>query len=62
MYMNMYGDSLLLFIVAALCGSAAILGLSLLFDGYSNKLLRVISSGTILILVFHRELLHPLLK
>lgn len=62
MYMNMYGDSLLLFIVAALCGSAAILGLSLLFDGYSNKLLRVISSGTIFILVFHRELLHPLLK
>lgn len=62
MYMNMYGNSLLLFIVAALCGSAAIFALSLLLNQYSSKLLRVISSGTILILVFHRELLHPLLK
>lgn len=62
MYMNMYGNSLLLFIVAALCGSAAIFVLSFLLNQYSSKLLRAISSGTILILVFHRELLHPLLK
>ena len=62
MYMNLYGNSLALFMVAAICGSVALLGLSILLDRYGCKLLRVTSSGTILILVFHRELLHPLLK
>lgn len=62
MYMNLYGNSLALFMIAAICGSMALLGLSMLLDRYGCKLLRVTSSGTILILVFHRELLHPLLK
>lgn len=62
MYMNLYGNSLALFVMAAVYGSMALLGLSILLDRYGCKLLRVTSSGTILILVFHRELLHPLLK
>lgn len=36
--------------------------ISFLMDKADCKFVRVISSGTIVILVFHRELLHPMLK
>lgn len=62
MYMNLYGNSLFWFVIAALTGSTATLGISFLMDKISSKFARVISNGTIVILVFHRELLHPMLK
>lgn len=62
MYMNLYGYSLIWFAIAAITGSAAVIGISFLMDKADCKFVRVISSGTIVILVFHRELLHPMLK
>lgn len=62
MYMNLYADNILLFVLAALLGCGAVLGLTFLLNEKKYKFAKVISSGTILILVFHRELLHPLLK
>lgn len=60
--MNLYGNSLIWFGIAAITGSAAVIGISFLMDKADCKFVRVISSGTIVILVFHRELLHPMLK
>lgn len=62
LYMGQYANNIVLFAIGALTGSMAVLVLSALFDGVRLKITRVISSGTIVILVFHRELLHPLLK
>ena len=62
MYMGRYGNNILLFVVGSLLGSSAVFITSFLLDSYSNKFCYVISSGTIVMLVFHRELLHPLLK
>lgn len=62
MYMNLYGNSLLLFTTAALTGSIALFCVSFLMDKLDCKFVRIISCGTIVILVFHRELLHPMLK
>ena len=62
LYMNLYGNHLIWFALAAITGSTALICISLLLDKVNNKMLRVISNGTIVILVFHRELLHPLLK
>lgn len=62
LYMGQYANNIVLFAVGALTGSMAVFVLSALLDGVRLKITRVISSGTIVILVFHRELLHPLLK
>lgn len=62
MYMNLYGNSLIWFAIAAITGSIAVIFISFLMDKADCKFVRVISSGTIVILVFHRELLHPMLK
>lgn len=62
LYMGQYANNVGLFAVGALTGSMAVFVLSALLDGVRLKITRVISSGTIVILVFHRELLHPLLK
>lgn len=62
LYMGQYANNVVLFAVGALTGSMAVFVLSALLDGVKLKITRVISSGTIVILVFHRELLHPLLK
>lgn len=62
LYMGQYANNVVLFAVGALTGSMAVFVLSALLDGVRLKITRVISSGTIVILVFHRELLHPLLK
>lgn len=61
LYMGQYANNIVLFAIGALTGSMAVF-LSALLDGVRLKITRVISSGTIVILVFHRELLHPLLK
>ena len=60
--MGQYANNIVLFAIGALTGSMAVFVLSALLDGVRLKIIRVISSGTIVILVFHRELLHPLLK
>lgn len=62
LYMSQYANNVGLFAIGALTGSMAVFVLSALLDGVRLKITRVISSGTIVILVFHRELLHPLLK
>ena len=62
LYLGLYGSNIMLFAIGAITGSMAVFGLSALLDGINIKITRVISSGTIIILVFHRELLHPLLK
>ena len=62
LYMGQYANNVGLFAIGALTGSMAVFVLSALLDGVRLKITRVISSGTIVILVFHRELLHPLLK
>lgn len=62
LYMGQYANNIVLFAVGALTGSMTVFVLSALLDGVRLKITRVISSGTIVILVFHRELLHPLLK
>lgn len=62
LYMGQYANNIVLFAIGALTGSMAVFVLSALLDGVRLKITRVISSGTIVILVFHRELLHPLLK
>ena len=62
MYMNLYGNSLIWFAVAAMTGSIALLCITFLMDNIESKFAQIISGGTIVILVFHRELLHPLLK
>lgn len=62
LYMGQYANNVVLFAIGALTGSMAVFVLSALLDGVRLKITRVISSGTIVILVFHRELLHPLLK
>lgn len=62
LYMGQYANNIVLFAIGALTGSMAVFVLSALLDGFRLKITRVISSGTIVILVFHRELLHPLLK
>lgn len=62
LYMGQYANNIVLFAIGALTGSMAVFVLSALLDGVRLKITRVISSGTIVILVFHRELLHPILK
>ena len=57
MYMNLYGNSLIWFAIAAITGSIAVIFISFLMDKADCKFVRVISSGTIVILVFH-----PMLK
>ena len=62
MYMNQYGNSFMLFAVGALTGSMAVYLISLALDGCDHAWLRTFSAGSLVTLVFHRELLHPLLK
>lgn len=62
MFSAHYGSSIVLFTIAALTGTAMVFTLSMLLDGIHWSGLRAISSGTIVILTFHRELIHPLSK
>ena len=62
LYMGLYGHHLALFALGALAGSLMVLLISLMLDHLRSSVVRIISSGTILILVFHRDLLHPFLK
>lgn len=62
MFMGQYGESLALFIPGAVAGSLAILILSVLIDKVKLSVVSVISAGSIVILEFHREFLHPVMK
>lgn len=62
MFSAHYGNSILLFVIAALTGTAMVYALSRLLDNVHLGGVRTISSGTIVILTFHRELVHPLSK
>ena len=62
MYIGEYGNNLVLFYVAALAGSAAVACLSLMLDAVRSRLVVYVSIGTLVILTFHRDVMHPLLK
>lgn len=62
LYQNRYGANLLLFIVGTFTGCGMMLVVAQLLDKIDWRGTRIISIGSIVILVFHRELLHPLLK
>lgn len=62
MFQNQYGNNFILFLLGALAGSLMVILLSVMLDGVDWSIVRITSSGTIVTLVFHRELLHPLLK
>ena len=62
LYEGHYGNSFPLFIIGALTGSAIVFLLSVRLNSFDSKIVRISSVGSIVTLVFHRELLHPLIK
>lgn len=62
MFMGQYGNNLPLFVSGAITGSLAILVVSNLLDRVKLSVVPVISAGSIVILEFHREFLHPMMK
>lgn len=62
MFKASYGDNIFLFYLLALIGSIAVWLLSLVLDNVSFKYLVPLSSGTIIILGFHRDIANPLEK
>lgn len=62
MYKGLYGNSLLLFGVASITGCFMLYWLSSRLNSYDWKIIRISSVGSMVTLVFHRELLHPLIK
>ena len=62
MYECQYGNNPLLFALGAIFGSLTIWLISTFLQDADSRALRITSMGTIVTLVFHRELLHPLLK
>ena len=62
MYEGHYGESFWLFSLASLTGSAIIYLLSVRLNGIDWKWVRISSLGSIVTLVFHRELLHTPIK
>ena len=62
MFKCSYGESFLLFSVASVAGCVMVYLISMLLNKYDWRIVRVSSVGTIVTLVFHRELLHEPLK
>lgn len=62
MFMGQYGNNLALFVAGAIAGSLAMLVVANLLDGVRLSVVQVISAGSIVILEFHREFLHPVMK
>ena len=62
MYRGEFGNNFVLFLLAGLLGILFILLLSKSMDRHSNKCLRLLSVGTIVILAYHQDVNHPLLK
>lgn len=62
LYQGLYGNSLILFTIASLTGSCIVYILSVKLNDFNWKWMQISAIGTIVTLVFHRELLHPLIK
>lgn len=62
MFMGQYGENIALFVSGAITGSLAILLISNILDKVRLSVVQVISVGSIVILEFHREFLHPVMK
>lgn len=62
MFMCRYGDSFCLFVLGAFTGCSAMLLVSHLLDKVRLSVVSVVSGGSIVILEFHREFLHPVMK
>ena len=62
MFKCSYGESFLLFSVASVAGCVMVYLISMLLNKYDWRIVRVSSVGTIVTLVFHRELFHEPLK
>lgn len=57
-----YGNTLWMFAIGSVCGCTMIFLICLALDKVNWRGNNIISAGSIVILVFHRELLHPMLK
>lgn len=62
MFRGAFGSDFFLFVVSASLGCGAMLLVSTMLDKVRMSLPLIISTGSLVILTFHRELLHPLLK
>jgi len=62
MFMCRFGNSFGLFLLGSLTGSSAMLVVSHLLDKVRLSVVTVVSGGSIVILEFHREFLHPMMK
>lgn len=62
LFQGRYANSFLLFMIGALSGSFMVFLASVLLDKFDWSVVRITSMGTIVTLVFHRELLHSPLK
>lgn len=62
MYQGEYGNNFILYIVAGILGIFFILMVSKCLDRYSSPSLRLLSIGTIVILAYHQDVNHPMLK
>lgn len=62
MFQCQYGNYFILFVIGSLSGSFMVFLISVLLDRFDWRAVRITSMGTIVTLVFHRELLHSPLK
>ena len=62
MYKGYYGNSMLLFLLGGMLGSVIVFMISAMLSKVKRKFVSVVAAGNIVILVFHRELLHSPLK
>lgn len=63
MYKGAYGHSLLLFLTNAFIGTSVVFSMSKwLGDNFSSRIVYYVSIGTLPILCFHRDVMHPLIK
>lgn len=62
MYQGQYGQYLVLFFLGGSLGSLTLVIMSQLLDKYAQTLSHLIAIGSIVILAFHQDVNHPLLK
>lgn len=62
MFMCRFGNNFGLFVIGAFTGCSAILVMSNILDKVRFSVVSVISGGSMVILEFHREFLHPMMK
>lgn len=62
MFKGEYGNNFLLFLLAAVTGTMFVFVVSLWLRRYDLKAVRIISLGSLVILTYHKEFNHPMLK